>query len=49
MDATETTTIPPDVMADAQLVADCVAAGKPVPPEVAQRVRERRPVPGRKP
>ena len=41
MDATENNGIPPDVMADMQLVADCVAAGKPVPPEVAQRVRER--------
>jgi hypothetical protein len=34
------TLIPPDVLADAQLVAECVAAGKPVPPEVARRVRE---------
>lgn len=33
--------IPPDVLADAQLVAECVAAGKPIPPEVVQRVRER--------
>jgi hypothetical protein len=33
--------IPPEVLADAQLVAECVAAGKPIPPEVVQRVRER--------
>ncbi|MCI0683230.1 MAG: hypothetical protein L0Y71_14100 [Gemmataceae bacterium] len=33
--------IPPEVMADAQLVADCVAAGRPVPAEVARRVHER--------
>jgi len=41
MDTTETNLIPPDVMADLQLIADCVAAGKPVPPEVARRVQER--------
>jgi hypothetical protein len=29
-----------DVLADAQLVAECVAAGRPIPPEVARRVRE---------
>jgi hypothetical protein len=34
------TAIPSDVMADAQLVAECVAAGRPVPPEVARRVHE---------
>jgi hypothetical protein len=33
--------IPPDVLADLQLIVDCVAAGKPVPPEVARRVHER--------
>jgi hypothetical protein len=33
--------LPPDVLADVQVVADCVAAGKPVPADVAQRVRER--------
>jgi hypothetical protein len=32
---------PPDVMADLQAVADAVAAGRPVAPEVARRVRER--------
>lgn len=31
--------IPPDVMADAQVVADCVAAGRPIPDEVKHRVR----------
>jgi hypothetical protein len=34
------TGIPPDVMADAQLVAECVASGRPIPPEVARRIRE---------
>jgi hypothetical protein len=33
--------LPPDVLADMQAVADAVAAGRPVPPEVARRVRER--------
>ncbi len=37
---TKTTDIPAEVMADAQLIAECVAAGRPVPREVAQRVRE---------
>jgi hypothetical protein len=41
MNATETMSIPADVMADAQLVAECVTNGKPIPPEVARRVRER--------
>ncbi len=40
MKTTQDTLIPADVMADAQLVAECVAAGKPVPPDVARRVRE---------
>ncbi len=31
----------PDETADAQRVADCAAAAKPVPPEVVRRVRER--------
>lgn len=35
------TGIPPDVLADAQIVADCAASGTPVPPEVARRVHER--------
>ena len=34
-------TVPLDVMADARLVAECVSAGRPVPPEVAKRVRAR--------
>jgi hypothetical protein len=29
-----------EAMADAQIVAECVAAGRPVPHEVARRVRE---------
>jgi hypothetical protein len=33
--------IPPDVLDDMQTVADAVAAGRPVDPEVAKRVRER--------
>ena len=34
------TSILPEVLADAQLVAECVAAGRPVPPEVARRIHE---------
>ena len=30
-----------DNASDAQIVADCLAAGEPVPPDVARRVRER--------
>ena len=41
MTTTETTTIPADIMADGQLVAECVANGKPIPVEVARRVSER--------
>jgi hypothetical protein len=33
--------IAPDVLDDMQAVADAVAAGRPVAPEVAKRVRER--------
>ncbi len=33
--------VPPEFEADAQLVAECVAAKKPIPPEVRQRVQER--------
>ena len=33
--------IPPDVLADIQAVADHLATGKPLDPEVARRVRER--------
>jgi hypothetical protein len=32
--------IPPEVIADAQVVAECVAAGRPIPTEVARRVHE---------
>jgi hypothetical protein len=32
--------IPSDVMTDAQLIAECVATGRPIPPEVARRVHE---------
>lgn len=32
------TDIPPAVRADAQLISECVAAGKPIPPEVIRRV-----------
>ncbi len=35
------TGIPPDVLDDMQAVADAVAAGRPVDPKVAKRVRER--------
>lgn len=38
-DARETE-IPAEVMADAQLIAECVAKGKPVPSDVARRVRD---------
>jgi hypothetical protein len=34
------TGISPEVMADAKLVAECVAAGRPIPPEVARRIHE---------
>lgn len=33
--------IEPDATADAHVIMECVAAQKPVPPEVAARVRER--------
>ncbi|NLY02166.1 MAG: hypothetical protein GXY83_39280 [Rhodopirellula sp.] len=35
------TAIPPEVSADAEAIALCVAAGKPIPAEIARRVRER--------
>ncbi len=37
----ETNGIPPDVMADAEIVARCLATGQPIPPDVARRVQER--------
>ncbi len=36
----EDTDIPAEVIADAQLIAECVAAGRPIPPEVVRRVHE---------
>ena len=33
--------IPPDVLADLQAVADAIASGRPVDPEVARRIRAR--------
>ena len=33
-------TILESVIADAQLVAECVASARPIPPEVARRVQE---------
>ncbi len=42
MDTPETTNATPqDVRDDMQAVADALAAGRPVPPDVARRVRER--------
>jgi hypothetical protein len=42
MDTAETTSaLPPDVLADMKAVADALAAGRSVPPEVARRVRAR--------
>ena len=35
------TGVSPEVMADAQVILECVAAGIPVPFEVSQRVHER--------
>jgi hypothetical protein len=34
------TAISSDVIADAQFVAECIAAGRPIPPEVARRIHE---------
>jgi len=39
IDSTNTLS-PSDAMADAQLIAECVAAGRPIPLEVARRVHE---------
>lgn len=41
MDNDHDNSIPPDIRADAQAVADCVAKGQRVPQELARRVRER--------
>ena len=34
------TGIPPEAMADAQVVAECVAAGRPIPSEIVRRIQE---------
>jgi hypothetical protein len=41
MKTTETHLIAADIMADMQAVAEAAAAGRPVDPDVARRVRER--------
>jgi len=41
MKTTETSPVPVDALADMQAVADAAAAGKPVDPDVARRIRER--------
>jgi hypothetical protein len=41
MDSNEANGIPPDVMADVQAIADHVAGGKPVDPQVLRRIQER--------
>ncbi|MCI0685514.1 MAG: hypothetical protein L0Y71_25715 [Gemmataceae bacterium] len=33
--------VSPEAQRDAQLVAECVASGKQIPPDVARRVQER--------
>ena len=38
---TKTTGIHSDIMPDAQIVTECVAAGRPIPPDVSARVHER--------
>ncbi len=34
------TGIPPEALADARVVAECVATGRPIPAEVARRIHE---------
>ncbi len=42
MDTAETATAtPPDLLDDMKAVAEAIASGRPVSPEVARRVRER--------
>jgi hypothetical protein len=41
MKTTEISPLPADALADLQTVADAAAAGTPVDPEVARRIRER--------
>jgi hypothetical protein len=40
MNTTELNGVPPEI-ADAEVVAQCLAAGKPVPPDVVRRVQQR--------
>ncbi len=35
------TGIPPEVMSDAEAIAQCVASGRQIPAEIVQRVRKR--------
>jgi hypothetical protein len=39
-DGSKDTGIPPDALADAQVVAECVATGRPIPAEVARRIHD---------
>lgn len=41
MSTTEHSTIPPEVMADGQVVIDHLMSGKPLDPETYRRIRER--------
>jgi hypothetical protein len=41
MEHTHQNPLPGDAAADAHVIMECVAARKPVPPEVVSRVRER--------
>jgi hypothetical protein len=41
MENTHHNSVPPDASADAHVIVECVAAHKPVPPDVTKRVRER--------
>src|SRR5438552_553378 len=41
METDERTSTYQEIKADAQTIADCVTAGRPVPAEVVRRVRER--------
>ncbi len=40
MNIPNTSSVPDDVLSDAQLIAECVASGTPIPAEVVRRVRE---------
>lgn len=41
MENTHHNSVPPDATADAHVIMECLAAQRPVPPEVASRVRDR--------